>query len=136
MKFVLLPFYAVLVAVCTLFLIVTGAAVTSLGFPATHAVFSQSGHRAVANAVGILTIGLVVWLLVIEKRLWLRRLAWLPLAGVAVEFALGELAGPASLATSMAHAFLAPLVLSTVVTIALATSPGWRRHPAVIQDKG
>ena len=30
MKFVSLPFYAVLVAVCTLFLIVTGAAVTNV----------------------------------------------------------------------------------------------------------
>ena len=134
--FMLLPVYAVLVALCTLFLIVTGAAVTSEGFPATHAIFSLSGHRAVASGVGILTIGLMVWIVAVEKRSWLRRLVWLPLAGMAVEFGLGELAGPAALGASMAHAFLAPLVLATVAATALAASAGWRREPVTIQDKG
>jgi heme A synthase len=55
---------------------------------------------------------------------------------MALEFALGEFAGPTSMATSMLHAFLAPVVLSTVVTIALATSPGWQRDPVTIQDRG
>jgi heme A synthase len=34
------------------------------------------------------------------------------------------------------HAFLAPVLLATVAALALALSPGWRREPVMIQDKG
>ena len=70
--------YAVLLAVCTLFLVVAGASVTSkeagLSVPdwplsygqvmpqMTGGVFFEHGHRMVATAVGFLTIILAVWL--------------------------------------------------------------------------
>src|SRR6202020_728090 len=70
--------YAVLLGVCTLFLVVAGASVTSkeegLSVPdwplsygqvmpqMTGGVFFEHGHRMVATFVGILTIGLAIWL--------------------------------------------------------------------------
>src|ERR1700681_3591185 len=90
--------YAVLLAVCTLFLVVAGASVTSkeagLSVPdwplsygqvmpqMTGGVFFEHGHRMVGATVGMLTIGLLVWLLHAEKRPWMRKLGWVTLVWV------------------------------------------------------
>src|SRR5580704_7014979 len=70
--------FCVLLAVCTLFLVVAGASVTSNeaglsvpDWPLSYGqvmpemkggVFFEHGHRMVATFVGVLTIGMVVWL--------------------------------------------------------------------------
>jgi heme A synthase len=71
-----------------------------------------------------------------EKRSWLRRLGWVALAGVGAEGGLGVLASPASAVTSMAHACLAPLLLSVVVAIVVGTSGSWGRDPIFLHDQG
>jgi heme A synthase len=131
--------YAWLVAVGTLFPVLSGALVASReaasGVPGGWGLSSGTGHPAAAGAAGLLAIGLAGCLLLVEKRAWLRRLAWMLLAGVAAEAVLGLLAGPAS-PWGMVHAFLAPLILAAIVAIAHATSRGWQRDPQLLHDKG
>src|ERR1700753_4104111 len=81
---------ALLLAVCTLFLVVAGASVTSkeagLSVPdwplsygqvmpeMTGGVFFEHGHRMVATTVGMLTIVLAIWLWRADPRPWMRKL--------------------------------------------------------------
>src|SRR5260370_35100040 len=98
--------YAVLWSFCTLFLVVAGGLVTSndaglsvpdwpLSYgrlmPAMEGnIFYEHGHRMVATTVGLLTIGLAVWLMRAEPRRWCRNLGWISLAaGVPQEVAGG-----------------------------------------------
>jgi len=131
--------YAWLVAVGALILVLSGAFVANqVAKPdatPVPALFSRVGHPALAGPVGLLAIGLAIWLLATEKRSGLRRAGWLLVAGVVAEAALGMLAGPAS-AAGMGHAFLAPLVFSTIVAIAWGTLPACQAEPQYLQDKG
>src|SRR6266478_1786494 len=97
--------YAILVAVCTLLLVLAGASVTSkeagLSVPdwplsygqvipdMTGGVLFETGHRMIATVVGILTIILAVWLQLVEKRSWVRKLGWAALGGVIAQGLLG-----------------------------------------------
>src|SRR5213079_182823 len=95
------------VAAATLFLIFAGAMVTSTGSglavpdwplsygrlmpPMVGGIFYEHGHRMVATTVGLLTIGLVIWLTRREPRAWVRRLGWAALAAVVAQGVLGGL---------------------------------------------
>jgi cytochrome c oxidase assembly protein subunit 15 len=146
--------YATLVAVCTLFLVVAGASVTSkeagLSVPdwplsygqvipeMTGGVLFETGHRLIAQVVGILTIILAVWISRVEKRAWMRRLGWLALGGVVAQGLLGGatvlLLQPAPI--SIAHACLAQLFFSVTVAIAVFTSRNWQQGPEPVEDYG
>jgi heme A synthase len=130
MKIAGLHLYAALAAAATLLLVVTGADAAS------RETEPAGGHRTVAAVVCFIIIGLVAWLMLVEKRSWLRGLGWIALVGVAAECGLGVWAAPASPMTCMAHAFLAPLLLSVVVAIVVGTSGSWRRDPVSLQDQG
>jgi len=141
--------FAMLVACATFFLIIAGANVTShdagLAVPdwplsfgrffpkMVGNVFWEHGHRMIATAVGMLTIGLAVYLQVRELRRWVRRLGWIALGGVIAQGLLGGLTVKLllPLAVSAAHATLAQLFFLTTVSIAVFTSPGWISPPAV-----
>ncbi len=146
--------YAALVAFCTLLLVVAGAAVTShdagLSVPdwplsfgqvmpeMKGGVFYEHGHRMVATAVGMLVIGLVLWLWRAEPRRWL---CWLGTATLGAVIAQGLLGGLTVLfklpkPVSIAHACLAQLVFSSTVAIAVFTSAAWRRGPQPVPDSG
>ena len=89
--------FAILVACATFFLIIAGALVTSndaglatSDWPLSNGqvfprmvgnLFWEHGHRMVATTVGLLTIGLMVYTLVKEKRKWVRKLSIVALAG-------------------------------------------------------
>src|ERR1700686_5250384 len=92
--------FSVVVAVCTLFLVVAGGLVPSNDaglsvpdWPLSYGklmpkmeggIFFEHGHRMIATTVGMLTIGLAIWLSRAERRRWLGRLGWIvPAAGVA-----------------------------------------------------
>lgn len=96
--------------------------------PMVGGIFYEHGHRMVATAVGLLTIGLVVWLSRREPRAWVRRLGWAALAAVVAQGVLGGLTVLFLLPTavSVAHACLAQTFFCLVVTIAVVTSPAWR----------
>ncbi len=137
--------FAVFVACATFCLIVAGALVTSkeaglavpdwplsygsLTPPWVGNIRYEHGHRMIAAAVGLLTIGLAVWLARREPRRWVRRLGYIALAAVAAQGVLGGLTVifflPAPI--SVAHASLAQAFFCMTVTIALATGRRWRQ---------
>jgi cytochrome c oxidase assembly protein subunit 15 len=146
--------YAVLLAVCTLFLVVAGASVTSkeagLSVPdwplsygqvmpqMTGGVFFEHGHRMVATTVGFMTIILAVWLARVETRKWMKTLGFVALGAVIFQGLLGGLTVKLLLPpiVSISHACLAQLFFSATVAIALFTSKGWHQGPEIVEDQG
>lgn len=145
--------FAVLVAFCTLFLVVAGGLVTSndaglsvpdwplsygkLMPPMEGGIFYEHGHRMVATTVGILTIILAIWLWRAEPRRWMRRLGWTALAAVILQGILGGMTVIFMLPkpVSITHACLAELFFSTTVAIAVFTSKSWIRGPKLVEDR-
>jgi heme A synthase len=122
--------YSVVLAACSLWLIITGASVS--GNAERPLYFLGQGHVISGAIVGVLTIGLVVWLGRVEKRTGLRRLGWVVLGAVIAESLLGLQTAPQPPAVRVAHAFLAQLFFTATVAIAVLTSGGWRRSPESI----
>ncbi|HZT33836.1 MAG TPA: COX15/CtaA family protein [Bryobacteraceae bacterium] len=146
--------FSVVLAFCTLILVVAGGLVTSNDaglsvpdWPLSYGklmpkmeggIFYEHGHRMVATTVGFLTIILAVWLWRGERRAWLR---WLGVAALGAVVAQGVLGGLTVLfllpkPVSIAHACLAELFFSTTAAIALFTSAGWRKGPLPVDDAG
>lgn len=177
--------FALLVAGATFFLIIAGALVTShdaglatsdwpltdgrflpkieaLGIPGVNMVgnlFWEHGHRMVATTVGLLTIGLVLylyrgelrkWLVRIgllsrsdtpyrgEQRSWVRRLGVVALVGVVAQGLLGGLTVKLMLplVVSTAHATLAQLFFCITVSLAVFTSSSWAQDRPMIEEQG
>lgn len=146
--------YAMLLAVCTFFLLAAGALVTSneagLSVPdwplsygkimpeMSGGVRFEHGHRMVATFVGMITIGLVIFLYRTRSRSWLRKLGLAALGAVIVQGVLGGLTVLLLLppAVSVSHACLAQLFFSTTVAIAVFTSKSWQQGPEPIFDHG
>jgi len=142
----------VLLAFCTLLLVVAGGLVTSrdaglsvpdwplsygqLMPPMEGGILYEHGHRMVATTVGLLTIVLTVWLFRSERRRWLRWLGAIALLAVIVQGVLGGLTVLLLLPwwISTAHACLAQLFFSTTVAIVLFTSPWWLRGPSPVEE--
>jgi len=140
--------FALLVACATFFLIIAGANVTShdagLAVPdwplsfgkffpqMVGNVFWEHGHRLIAATVGLLTIGLAIYLQIRERRPWVKRLGWLALVGVVAQGLLGGLTVKMNLplAVSAAHATLAQLFFLTTVSLTVFTSRSWILPPA------
>jgi cytochrome c oxidase assembly protein subunit 15 len=144
--------YTSVLAGATLLLVAAGGMVTSTSsglsvpdWPTTYGhhmfsfplaqmvgpIFYEHGHRLIASIVGLMTIGLVLWLGRVEPRRWVRRLGWIALGAVVLQGVLGGVTVLMLLpdAVSISHAGLAQIFLSLTLTLALATSSGWR-HPA------
>ena len=119
--------FAILLAACTLALFITGAFVTSNEERPFYS-FGQF-HPVVAWTVGILAAGLVIWLGLEKTRAGLRWLGWVVLATVVLEAVLGMAIDSLSPGLSASHAFLAQLLFSTTVVIALFTSSEWNNDP-------
>jgi len=144
--------YAVFTAACTFVLLNAGALVTSndaglsipdwpLAYrsflpPFVGGIRYEYTHRVIATCVGLLTIGLAVWLWRAEKRGWMRWLGVAALGGVIAQGILGGLTvrmyqPPA---VSAAHATLAQLFFSTAVAIAAFTSSWWSGDLGEVED--
>ena len=146
--------YAGLLAVCTLFLVVAGASVTSkeagLSVPdwplsygqvmpqMTGGVFFEHGHRMIATAVGFMTIILAIWIARVENRNWMKKLGFVALGAVIFQGLLGGLTVKLLLppAVSVSHACLAQLFFSMTVAIVIFTSKEWLQGPEVVEDHG
>jgi cytochrome c oxidase assembly protein subunit 15 len=157
--------FALLVVCATFFLIVAGALVTShdaglatADWPLTEGqflpksealgiksgvnmvgnLFWEHGHRMVATTVGMLTIGLVIYLFVREKRRWVRRLGLFALLAVIAQGLLGGLTVKLMLrfGISEAHATLAQLFFCTTVSLAVFTSRSWIDARPSLDEKG
>ncbi|HZE64519.1 MAG TPA: COX15/CtaA family protein [Pyrinomonadaceae bacterium] len=145
--------FALLVAGATFFLIIAGALVTSHDaglatndWPLSNGqvfpkmvgnLFWEHGHRMVATTVGLLTIGLVVFLFLKEKRRWVRRLGLVALLAVIAQGLLGGLTVKLSLplAVSAAHGTLAQLFFCTTVSLAVFTSRSWLANRPLLDDR-
>lgn len=112
--------YAILVAVFTFALVITGALVTS--YSEHPPAYLQPLHLAIASVVGLLLLGLA---------LWLRGPAWFLFAGIVLEAVLGLGRGPAIVAL---HALLAQLIFAGAVAISVITSESWNRPSESLED--
>ena len=146
--------FAILVACATFFLIIAGALVTSHDaglatpdWPLSNGqffpkmvgnLFWEHGHRMVATTVGMLTIALLVYILVKEKRSWVRKLGVFALVAVVAQGLLGGLTVKLMLplAVSTAHATLAQLFFCTTVSLAVFTSRSWMQATPIAEEKG
>jgi cytochrome c oxidase assembly protein subunit 15 len=146
--------YAILVACATFFLIIAGALVTSNDaglatpdWPLSNGqvfpkmvgnLFWEHGHRMVATTVGMLTIVLTIWILMKEKRSWVRKLGVFALLAVIAQGLLGGLTVKLMLplAVSTAHATLAQLFFCTTVSLAVFTSRSWMEARPIPEVKG
>ena len=146
--------FAVLTAGATFLLLIAGALVTSndaglavpdwpLSYgtwmpPMVGNIVYEHGHRMVAIFVGLLTTVLAVWLGWKEPRRWVRRLGWAALGAVVAQGILGGLTVLFLLPrpVSIGHASLAQLFFCLTVSLALFTSPGWKREVRKLEDTG
>jgi heme a synthase len=145
--------FALFTACCTAFLIFVGGLVTStesglavpdwplsygmLFPPMVGGILYEHGHRMVASFVGFLTVVLAIWTWIKEERPWVRWLSVAALGAVILQGVLGGITVLFLLPTpiSMTHACLAQTFFCLVVSIALFTSPGWKRGlPAIDSD--
>jgi heme A synthase len=121
--------FAVLVSVCALILVIIGACLTDYDGGPPAPVLVAQGHRLAAVAVGILTLGLAIWLSTGTQPGWLLRLGWITFGAFLAEGALG-------IKTPLLHAFVAQLFFAATVAIAVFTSSGWTRGPDICRDQG
>ncbi len=130
--------------VCVTFLLViAGGLVTSTGSglavpdwplsygqlmpPMVGGIRYEHTHRIIASFVGLMTLGLTVWTLSIEKRRWVRWLAIAAFGAVVLQGILGGLTVlyllPAPI--SIFHACLAQTFLALIVSLGFVTSREW-----------
>lgn len=148
--------YAVGTAGATFLLLIAGGLVTStdsglavpdwpLSYgmwfpPMVGGIFYEHGHRMIAGVVGLMILGLAVWLGISEPRRWVRRLGYVALGAVILQALLGGLTVLMLLppAVSIAHACLGPAVFCLIVCVAWVTAPGWSGSgaPARMTDSG
>jgi heme a synthase len=144
--------FAIFLSACVVLLLTAGALVTSndaglavpdwplsygsLMPPMIGGIFYEHGHRMIAAAVGILTIGLAAWLAYVDPRRWVRRLGWTALGLVVAQGLLGGLTVKLMLppAVSMAHATLAQLFFVTILSLAVFTSDWWQSDLEIRDD--
>jgi len=126
---------AILVAVCTLALIIDGAMVGPGTQPAPAA---MSAHRIAATAVSLLTLVLVLWMIFTDPRPQAKRLGWFTLALAVLQDSVAHAAVLALIprTAGIAHAVVAPLFFASVVAIAVVTSLPWHHGPEHVLDYG
>ena len=149
--------YAVVVAGATLLLVTAGGMVTSTNsglsvpdWPTTygHAMFAfplsqmvggilyEHGHRLIASTVGLLTIGLAIWIWRVDRRRWMTRLGLVALGAIVLQGVLGGLTVLFFLPPpiSIGHASLAQLFFCLIVSVAVFTSRAWLRPARPPED--
>jgi len=144
--------WSVLLAFCTLLLVVAGGLVTSRDaglsvpdWPLSYGklmpkmeggILYEHGHRMIATTVGLFTIVSLVWIFRVDRRPWMRKLALAALIAVIVQGVLGGMTVKFLLPwwISAPHATLAQLFFSTTVAMALFTSRRWLASPVVVPE--
>lgn len=143
-----LHYYAIGLSVTTYLLLFAGGMVTSTNsglavpdWPTTFGqnmftfppsmmkggIFYEHGHRLFASLVGLLTIGICLWLWMADGRRWMKGVGTLALLLVIVQGLLGGITVRYRLPmpVSTAHAMTAELFFALTVFLAFATSRAW-----------
>jgi len=141
--------YAKLVVIVTLALITVGGTVTThkagLAVPDWptsfgHNMFAlpweywegdallEHSHRLLGSVLGMLIIGLLIWVLKAEARPWVRKLAWASLVLVIAQGIMGgKRVTDISVEWAIIHGCTAQAFFCLTILIALALSPEWTR---------
>jgi heme A synthase len=119
---------SILLAVCTLVVIILGASLTSevrplpgttAPFPVVSAPGLEQAHHIAGYTVALLTLGLAIW--------YSSTAGWIALGVIIVESLLGSI--------PIIHALLSPIFFSLVVAIALLTSEDWQSMPNLVESQ-
>jgi heme a synthase len=140
--------FAVALACATLGLVFAGGLVTSKGaglavpdWPLSYGTLMPEGwfraenvraehsHRMIAGTIGIAMLILAIWIWRAEPRRWVRYVALAALATVVLQAILGGITVLKLLPThiSVSHALLGQTFFCLTVSLAVFTSPSWRR---------
>lgn len=147
--------YLKLLLAATFVLIAAGGLVTSTGSglsvpdwplsygqyfpPMVGGIRYEHTHRVIAGTVGLLTLVYTLWSLVVERRVWMRRLALLAFASVVAQAILGGLTVLylLPLPVSVTHACLGQSFFALLALLALFSSREWTQtRPAHSDDLG
>jgi cytochrome c oxidase assembly protein subunit 15 len=147
--------FAVFVACVTFLLLIAGALVTSndagLSVPDWPTSFGsiykmppmiggikyEHTHRLIAWSVGVMTIAIAVWTWLVERRAWMKQLAFAALGTVILQGILGGITVLKFLPplVSTAHAMVGQTFFCIAVTIALFSGQHWiEEHPPAAFD--
>jgi cytochrome c oxidase assembly protein subunit 15 len=87
----------------------------------------EFGHRVVAGLVVILTLVLMTWALLVERRRWVRNIALAAFGLIIVQAVLGGITVlfELPLAIAVTHAATAQAFFCLIVSIAIFTNPRW-----------
>lgn len=91
-------------------------------------------HAWLGAAVAILTIALAIAIQGSEKRAWLRRMAWIAVAVVAVQALIGLQPLPQPPAFRIAHAIVAQLFFPMAGIMAICTAAGWAQPAKPVES--
>ena len=113
----------------------------------TGGIYYEHAHRLAGSLVGLTTLVLAIHLQRVERRTWVKRMAWAALVVVIVQGVLGGLrvTGHLTLSTdptavapnivlAVVHGTLAQLFFCLVVALAAFTSTAWLVAPAPRED--
>jgi protoheme IX farnesyltransferase len=135
--------FCVLMSSCTLVLISAGGLVTStdsglavpdwplsygtLFPPMVGGIIFEHTHRVIAGLVGLLTLILTLWVMLKEKRRWMKGLSLAALGAVMLQAVLGGITVLYYLPTavSVAHACLAQTFFCMIIAMTVFTSRDW-----------
>jgi heme A synthase len=121
----------------TLLLMAAGAVLSyDLALTPVPAFTAQMGraHQDLALLIGVLTVSLLVWLLPTNTRDWVRGVAWAAVGVFVADAALSmvQVKAPLPVLQSIAHAWLAPVLVALLAALAAFTKPEWMDQPASI----
>jgi heme a synthase len=90
-------------------------------------VYYEHTHRLVASVIGMLTIGIMVWIHIVDKRAWVKHLSKLTLVVVIAQGLLGGLTVILLLPAwvSVSHGVLAQTFFLITILLAYAVSREW-----------
>lgn len=115
----------------------------------TGGIYYEHAHRLLGALVGLTTLTLAIHYLWVEKRIWLRRLAWGALVLVIVQGILGglrvtghltmstspEVMSP-SIALAIAHGILGQIFFGLLVAIAVFSDSRWEKGEILATNPG
>lgn len=98
------------------------------GWTTDQAMLAEHGHRLMGGTVGLLCIGLVVFVHLVPAQHWVRRASWMALGLVIFQGFLGGMRVLlVSIDLAKVHGVVAQIFLCLLTAIAIGTSAWWKR---------
>ena len=126
--------YALIIAVLTALLFLSGTVVTTNEDRPFYA--EGQSHVWFGVVAGSLLVGLILWLWRTKERAWLWRLAWLAGSIALVDGVVGASFDQPPAGVRILHSLLGQIFFSATIAIALMTSQAWQKRPEPIEKTG